>query len=174
MSDGGSFSRGFVRRIRSPRDFWGGLALVALALFALWAASDLTGMQGISLGDGTAPRLFAGLLAVAGAAIALMGVLIDGPPIEPYAVRRPAYVIAAIVAFAAMIRGVDLADFGVPLKTPGLGLAPSTFFAFMIAIMGSPEKRWLESLLAAAAMTVFCVVLFVYLLNLPFDLWPEF
>jgi hypothetical protein len=28
-------------------------------------------------------------------------------------------------------------------------------------------------LIAAAAMTVFCVVLFVYLLNLPFQLWPQ-
>jgi len=26
----------------------------------------------------------------------------------------------------------------------------------------------------AAAMTAFCVFLFVYLLNLPFQLWPRF
>ena len=33
--------------------------------------------------------------------------------------------------------------------------------------------RWIESVIAAAAMTVFCVLLFVYLLNLPFQLWPQ-
>jgi hypothetical protein len=33
--------------------------------------------------------------------------------------------------------------------------------------------RWLESVIAAAVMTVFCVLLFVYLLNLPFQLWPQ-
>jgi hypothetical protein len=43
----------------------------------------------------------------------------------------------------------------------------------MIAISGSREMRWLESLIAAAAMTVFCVLLFVYVLNLPFELWPR-
>ena len=46
--------------------------------------------------------------------------------------------------------------------------------AFMISIMGSSEMRWIESLIAAALMTFFCVVLFVYLLNLPFQLWPRF
>ncbi len=43
----------------------------------------------------------------------------------------------------------------------------------MISIYGSTEMRWLESVIAAAAMTVFCVGLFVYLLNLPFQLWPQ-
>ena len=36
-----------------------------------------------------------------------------------------------------------------------------------------PERRAdSESLIAAAAMTLGCVLLFVYLLNLPFQLWP--
>ena len=34
--------------------------------------------------------------------------------------------------------------------------------------------RWVESLIAAAAMTLFCVVLFSYVLKLPFPLWPSF
>jgi putative tricarboxylic transport membrane protein len=163
-----------VLKIRSPRDFWGGLALVALALFAFWASSDLNGMHGISFGPGTTPRLFAGLLAIVGAAIAAIGLVSDGPRIEHFAVRGPAYVIVAILAFAAMIRGIDLSDFGLALRTPPLGLVPSTFFAFLISIMGSREMRWLESLVAAAAMTAFCVLLFYYLLNLPFQLWPSF
>jgi hypothetical protein len=42
----------------------------------------------------------------------------------------------------------------------------------MISIFASSEMRWVESLIAATAMTTFCVVLFVYLLQLPFQLWP--
>jgi hypothetical protein len=34
--------------------------------------------------------------------------------------------------------------------------------------------RWIESLLAAVGMTIFCVLLFVYALQLPFQLWPSF
>ena len=43
--------------IRGPQDFVGGLALIAIALFALWASSDLQGMHGFSFGAGTAPRM---------------------------------------------------------------------------------------------------------------------
>ena len=46
--------------ITNPQDYYGGLALIGLALFAFWAASDLSGMRGFSFGPGTAPRLFCG------------------------------------------------------------------------------------------------------------------
>ncbi len=52
--------------IRSARDYVGGVGLMALALFALWASSDLQGMRGFSFGAGTAPRMFGGLLVALG------------------------------------------------------------------------------------------------------------
>ncbi|MGA8968009.1 MAG: tripartite tricarboxylate transporter TctB family protein [Pseudolabrys sp.] len=159
---------GFRFKVRAPRDFYGGLALIALAIIAIWTSGDLPGTHGFAFGPGTAPRLFAGLLAVVGALVALTGLFFDGPPIESYAIRGPAWVLLAILAFAGMIRGLNLG----PLTIPPLGLVPSTFAAFMISIFGSTEMRWLESLIAAVAMTAFCVGLFVYLLQLPFQLWP--
>jgi putative tricarboxylic transport membrane protein len=155
-------------KVRGPREFYGGLALIALATVAIWASGDLPGMHGFAFGPGTAPRLFASLLAVVGALVALSGLLFDGPPLDSYAIRGPAWVILAILAFAGMIRGVNLGF----AKIPPLGLIPSTFATFTIAIFASTEMRWVESLIAAAAMTTFCVVLFVYLLQLPFQLWP--
>jgi len=165
---------GFQFKVRGPRDFYGGLALIVLALIAILASGDLPGQHGFAFGPGTAPRMFATLLAVVGGVVALTGLLIEGPPIEGFAVRGPAYVLVAILLFAAMIRGVNLDMIGIPLVIPSLGLVLSTFAAFMVSIMGSSEMRWKESLLAGAAMTAFCVVLFVYLLQLPFQLWPAF
>jgi putative tricarboxylic transport membrane protein len=165
---------GFTFAIRNPRDFWGGLVLIALAIIAIWASRDLPGQRGFAFGPGTAPRLFAGLLAALGAVIALVGLVTDGPPIEKYKVRGPSFVIISILAFAAMVRGVSVTLFGVHLSFPQLGLLPSTFFAFMISILGSTEMRWVESLIAAVAMTAFCWLLFVVLLKLPFQLWPSF
>ena len=163
---------GFRFKVRGPRDFYGGLALIALAIVAIWASGDLPGQHGFAFGPGTAPRMFATLLAIVGAVVALTGLLMDGPKIEKYAFRGPAYVLTAIIGFAALIRGFSLDFIGV--RVPPLGLVASTFFAFMISIMGSREMRWLESLAAAVAMTIFCVVVFVYLLGLPFQLWPSF
>ncbi len=163
---------GFRFKVRGPRDFYGGLVLVAIAIIAIWASGDLPGQQGFAFGPGTAPRMFAMLLATIGALVAGSGLLFDGPPLEGFAVRGPAFVLVAILAFAAMIRGVSLDFIGIPLTLPPLGLVVSTFCAFMISIMGSSEMRWRESLAAAAIMTTFCVILFVYLLQLPFQLWP--
>jgi putative tricarboxylic transport membrane protein len=163
MSEGESSSQqrsGVGFSIRNPRDFWGGLVLIAVAILALWASRDLPGQRGFAFGPGTAPRLFAGALAVLGAAVAFVGLITDGPRIEKYKVRGPVLVIIAILSFAGMIRP--------------LGLVVSTFLAFFISILGSTEMRWIESVVAAVAVTAGCVLLFVYLLGLPFQLWPRF
>jgi putative tricarboxylic transport membrane protein len=148
-----------ILRVRSPQDFYGGLALVLMATFALVASAELPGQRGFAFGPGTAPRLFAIVLAGLGAAIALVGAFADGPRIEKYNVRGPILVIVGISIFAALIRP--------------FGLIIATYLAFVVANSGSKEVRWIECLIAAVAMTVFCVLLFVYLLNLPFQLWPQ-
>jgi len=165
---------GFQFKVRGPRDFYGGLALMALAIVAILASGDLPGQHGFAFGPGTAPRMFATLLAIIGGLVALGGMLVDGPPIEKYAVRGPAYVLVGILVFAGLIRGVSLAPIGISWTVPSFGLVISTFAAFIISIMGSTEMRWVESLIAAVAMTAFCIGLFVYLLQLPFQLWPAF
>jgi putative tricarboxylic transport membrane protein len=167
---------GLTFKVRGPREFYGGLALIALAIIALWSSGDLPGMHGFAFGPGTAPRIFATLLAGLGALVALGGLLADGPPIERFAVRGPAWVILGILVFAFMIRGVNsvLPFVNIHIQTPAFGLIPSTFLAFIISIQGTTEMKWIESLIAAVAMTAFCVVLFVYVLQLPFQLWPYF
>lgn len=177
MSEGNKTVRsagGFRFKVRGPRDFYGGLALIAVAILAIWASGNLSGSHGFAFGPGTAPRLFATLLAIVGAMVAIGGLIFDGPKIEAYALKGPAFVVAAILLFAVLIRGASLEYLGLPVTIPGLGLVPSTFIAFMVSIMGSREMRWGESLLAAVGMTVFCVIVFVYLLALPFQLWPSF
>jgi putative tricarboxylic transport membrane protein len=165
---------GFQFKVRGPRDFYGGLALIALAIVALLASAELPGQSGFAFGPGTAPRIFATLLAVCGGLVALTGLLVEGPPVEKFAFRGPAYVLCGILLFAGMIRGLDLSIVKIPARIPALGLVISTFTAFIVSIMGSTEMRWIESLLAAVGMTIFCVLLFVYALQLPFQLWPAF
>jgi putative tricarboxylic transport membrane protein len=149
---------GFVP-IRGPQEFYGGLVLVLLAVLALTASADLPGQRSFAFGPGTAPRLFALILAALGIAVATVGVVSDGPQIEKYKIYGPTLVIIGIFLFAAMIRP--------------FGLVVATYLAFIVSIMGSTEMRWIESLIAAAVMTLFCVLLFVNLLNLPFQLWPQ-
>src|ERR1700712_2033813 len=84
--------------VRGPQDFVGGIALMAIAAFALWASSDLQGMHGFSFGAGTAPRMFGILLLGLGAGVMLVGVFTEGPHLAVYAWRGPLFVSLSILA----------------------------------------------------------------------------
>ena len=146
--------------IRSGQDYIGGVILMALALFALWASSDLQGMRGFSFGAGTAPRMFGGLLVALSAGIALTGLLNEGPSLAHYSWRGPLFVMCAILFFALAIRP--------------LGLVVSAFVSFMIAALGSHETRWVEAAIVGACLTVGCALLFPYVLGLPMPMFPRF
>ncbi len=100
---------------------------MAIALFALWASSDLQGMRGFSFGAGTAPRMFGVLLLLLGVAIAVIGLFTEGPHLAKYAWRGPLFVSLAILCFALSIRP--------------LGLIISAFASFMIAALGTAETQ---------------------------------
>jgi putative tricarboxylic transport membrane protein len=145
-------------RIRNPRDFYGGLVLVLLALFMLWASSDLPGMRGFAFGPGTAPRIFAIILAVLGLGVMLLGLLTDGPGLEKYAIRGPVFITASTLIFAMTIRH--------------FGLIIASYVSIVVAAFGTTEVRWLETLIWGAVLTAFCCLLFPIALNLPLQLWP--
>jgi len=119
-----------------------GLSPVAQRLIA---SAELPGQRGFAFGPGTAPRLFAGLLAGLGFLVSAMGAMTEGPAIERYKLRGPLLVILSILLFAVMIRP--------------FGLIIATFCAFMFSILGTKEMRWLESLIAGVGMTAFCWLL---------------
>ena len=146
--------------IRSAQDYVGGVVLMAVALFALWAGSDLQGMRGFSFGAGTAPRMFGGLLVALSAGIALTGLLTEGAPLAHYSWRGPLFVVAAILFFALAIRP--------------LGLVVTAFISFMVAATGSNETRWLEAAIIGACLTLGCAILFPYVLGLPMPMFPRF
>jgi putative tricarboxylic transport membrane protein len=150
----------FPRWVRGPQDFVGGLALMAIAGFALWASSDLQGMHGFSFGAGTAPRMFGFLLLALGAGVAVTGILSDGPAHATYAWRGPLFVTLAILSFALTIRP--------------MGMIFSAMASFMIAALGTPETRWKETTIVAICLTAFCSLLFPYALGLPLQLLPSF
>jgi hypothetical protein len=202
--------------IRSPRDFWGGVGLMLLALFAVWACSDLPGMRGFAFGPGTAPRMFAYCLLALGVAIVLVGLLTDGEPTERFAFSGPAGAavlllmliplnifsvrisrmlpaVSADVVFAGVTAVIVLAlaialmrvvprgplfitaatiVFGVTVRP--LGLVISSFVSMLISAYATEEIRWIEAIICAAVLTVFCSLLFPWGLNLPLQLWPRF
>ncbi|MBR1187528.1 tripartite tricarboxylate transporter TctB family protein [Bradyrhizobium sp. AUGA SZCCT0160] len=146
--------------IRGPQDFIGGLAMVAIAVFALWASSDLQGMRGFSFGAGTAPRMFAFLLLGLGVAVMLVGIVTEGAHLAKYHWRGPLFVSLAILSFAFLIRP--------------MGLIVTAFSSFLISALGTPETKWTETIIVAVCLTAFCSLLFPYALGLPLQMLPKF
>ena len=132
--------------IRGPQDFVGGLALMAIALFALWASSDLQGMHGFSFGAGTAPRMFAVLLLGLGIAVMVVGLVTEGAHMATYAWRGPLFVSLSILSFAVTIRP--------------LGLVISAFASFMISALGTPETKWKETIIVGICADASAAVCF--------------
>ncbi|WP_257168052.1 tripartite tricarboxylate transporter TctB family protein [Bradyrhizobium sp. SRS-191] len=145
--------------IRSAQDYIGGIVLMALALFALWASNDLQGMNGFSFGAGTAPRMFGGLLVALAAGIALSGLLHDGPALAHYSWRGPLFVMTSILIFALAIRP--------------LGLLISGLTSFLVAALGTHETRWRETIIVGVVLTLGCALLFPYVLGLPMPIVPR-
>jgi putative tricarboxylic transport membrane protein len=55
-----------------------------------------------------------------------------------------------------------------------LGLVVSGFASFLISAFGTPETRWIETLIVGICLTIGCALLFPYVLGLPMPLFPRF
>jgi len=154
-----AISAGWLR-VQNPQDVYGGMMLILLSLTAFVASNDLPGMRGFAFGPGTAPRLFAFVLAILALAVVVSGLLTHGPEVSHYKLRGVIFIIGSILAFAAAIRP--------------LGLVVASFATMVICAAGTEDVKWRETVIIAALVTAFCAVLFPYGLNLPFQLWPRF
>lgn len=138
---------------RSPREFTAGVALSALAAFALWAGAGLDGGTLRNMGPGMLPRSISVALLACGLVIAGFGLLRRGPGLGGWPLRAPLFVTLAVIAFALTIRS--------------LGLAVAGPLVVLIGGAASPESRPRELLLFAVIMTALCIGLFRYALSLP-------
>jgi hypothetical protein len=156
MVDGSRPSPGAVRPrrlIRAPQDFAGGVCLLVVALFALWASAELDAGRLRAMGPGMLPRAIAVLLGLAGVALLVLSFLKEGEALGRWPLRGPLFVTLGVLAFAVTIRTAGLVVAG-PLVAVVSGAA-------------SPETRMKELIPFALVVTAFCIGLFRYALHLP-------
>lgn len=139
--------------IRAPQSFVSGIALIALALFALWTLRDLSQGTLRAMGPAMLPRWLAIFSGLCGFALLVWSFLRDGEPLERWTLRGPIFVGIGIIAFAFTIR-----LFGLVVAGP---------LALIIGGFASNETRPKELVIFAVLMTAFCILLFRYLLNQP-------
>lgn len=146
-------------RIRSPKDFWAGLFFIAVAMAFIGLSQRYHMGTMHRMGPALFPTLVGALLALLGLAIALRAFAIDGPPV-PRLHGRPILIgLAAIALF-----GMTLQNFGLIAAIAAL---------VVVGALASRESRVLETAGLAVALILFSVGVFVWLLGLPIQLWPD-
>jgi len=146
-------------RIRSQKDFWCGAIFVAIGVAFMVVASEYRMGTAARMGPGFFPTLLGGLLTALGLSLAGPALIRDGEAFPRLHVRPMVMLLASIGAF-------------------GLLLVPFGFVAaaIVLTIVGGfadPDLRLVESVGLSLLLTAFSVVVFVLLLGLPFNLWPN-
>ena len=146
--------------IKSPQDFVGGIALLAITVVAYVAMSKLGSMRGFSFGAGTVPRLFCMLLGLLSLLIIVSSFTTRGPKLENVPWRGPVFILASVVFFGLSIRT--------------LGLAVTGVITVLLSGLAVEDFKLGEGLIFAVAITAFCAFLFPFALGQPIPLWPTF
>jgi putative tricarboxylic transport membrane protein len=142
----------------SRQDVVGGLVIIAVAIFAFWAGSDLPIGTFGGMGPGMLPKGLAVLLGLLGLLLIIDARLEGGLPLERWSIRAPIFVLGAVVAFGLTVRP--------------LGLLIAGPLAVIISAFASDEVRWVETIVLGVVMTAFCIGLFKFALGLPIPLAP--
>ncbi len=104
------------------------------------------------------PTIIGGLLVLLGLGIVVNGLLKTGEEIKAWAARPLVMVLAAVVAFAFMIRP--------------LGLALATLALVVISCLGGSESRLRDIVALSLLLAALTVVIFIYGVGLPLKVWP--
>lgn len=153
--------------IRAPQYFVSGLTLIAIAAFAIWATGNLSQGTLRAMGPAMLPRWLAIGVALCGLGLLVSAFLADGEPLERWSFRGPLFVVLGVAVFALLIRPATYAIAGMNITMPAAGLAVAGPLAMFIGGFGTPDVRFKEIFIFAIVMTLFCVGLFRYALNLP-------
>jgi hypothetical protein len=147
-----------MAKIARPKDFYAGLLFVAFGVFAIVMARNYPLGTAARMGPGYFPRLLGILLMVLGAALSLIALRGQGPPLPGWKWRPVSIVLLSVVAF-----GLVLTHAGLVLSTIGLIAVAST---------ASREFRFRESLLSGILLAALSVGVFVIGLKLQLPIWP--
>jgi hypothetical protein len=146
-------------RIRSPKDFWSGLVFIAIAAAFMALATRYRLGTAEKMGPGFFPIMIG--IVQAGLGVILLGrsFVFDGPPLERMRLSPLAITVTAVVLF-----GIALDWFG---------LAAAIAALVIVGAYADRSSRLVESIALAVALVFFSVAMFVWILGLPLQVWPD-
>jgi Tripartite tricarboxylate transporter TctB family len=146
-----------VLRIKSPQDVGAAIVFIAIGLGGLYFGRDLAFGSSHNMGPGYFPIILSWIIVAIGVIVGVKALSIQGPPIEPVQLRPITIIIASILVFGYLIDYV--------------GLALTAALVTLLTAFARRGVNLVETLLLAAGLGIFCVLVFVYGLSQPFPAW---
>jgi putative tricarboxylic transport membrane protein len=146
-------------KIRSQIDFWCGVIFVAIGVAFMLLAQEYRIGTAARMGPGYFPTLLGGFLAAIGLSLVVPALIRDGAPFPSLHLRPLLAVLVGIAVFAVLFQP--------------LGFVLSLAALIVIASLADPDLRLVEIACLTVFLVTFAVLVFVLLLGLPFNLWPD-
>ena len=143
---------------RGNTDFFSGLLLAAIAVFALIYVRTLEIGTVLQMGPGYFPLGLALILLGMGLVLIVRGVVSGGPAVETIHLRPLFFVLLSFALFGILVERA--------------GLICAILAQVLVAHFGSRETRLVESLIIGVGLAAASSVLFVWLLKIPVSLLP--
>lgn len=146
-------------KIRNIKDFAAGILFISFGGFVLIVARSYKMGTAVQMGPGYFPILLGSLLVFLGLITVVRGLWTDGEAIGSIAPRPLLLIIGSVIAFAFLIQP--------------LGLVLTILALVFISSLGNFEFKLLDTFILFLVLGVVTVVIFVYGLRLPFNLFWE-
>lgn len=147
-------------RLRSSNDFWCGLLFIVVGVAFAVLAQDYRLGSAARMGPGYFPTLLGALLVLLGASLSVPALVIDGERLQRFHLRPLLFVLLSIAAFGVVL--------------PYFGFAAAIVALVLVSGFADPDLRPIQTVGVAAFLVVFSILIFVVLLGLPIQLWPNF
>jgi hypothetical protein len=139
------------------KDFWSGLMLIVIGGGAILIARDYQFGSSLRMGPGYFPTVLGGILVMFGIYFVIQGLRHGAEKlVESWSLR------------ALIILPLSLVLFGILIDRAGF--IPALLALIVASAAASRQSRPIEVLLFAVLLTAFCVIVFVWLLGLPYEL----
>jgi hypothetical protein len=139
------------------KDFWSGVLLIATGAVAIYMARNYAFGSSLRMGPGYFPTVLGAMLIAFGIYFGAQGLRADAEKLtQSWSLR------------ALIVLPLSLVGFG--LLIDRAGFIPAMLALIVVSAAASKQSRLVEVLLFSVLLTVFCIVVFIWALGLPYEL----
>lgn len=146
-------------KVRTGKDFYAGLVFILIAAFFIILARGYPMGTPRRMGPGMFPIVLGCILVLLGLILVFKDISLGSEALKIGSLRPLVFVLAAVVAFGCLIQP--------------LGLVLATLGLIVLSCLGGWKFRIHEVLIIFVGLALISAVIFVYILGLPFKVWPR-